>query len=76
MYGVVDWIQRRGGMLPPSAGVARGCGESSDTVLYRGLGEAFYAVKAAARPPHSILVVAGAVQDVNCVWQEMGYRFD
>jgi hypothetical protein len=76
MYGVVDWIQRRGGMLPPSGGVARGYVELSDIVLQRGLGVAVYAVKAAARPPHSKLVVAGAVQDVDCVWQEMGYCFD
>ena len=76
MYGVVDWIQRRGGMLPPNLGIERGYVELSDTVLYRGLGEAFYVVKAAARPPHSILIVAGAVQDVDGVRQEMGYRFD
>ena len=76
MYGVVDWIQRRGGMLPPSAGVARGYVEPSDTVLYRSLGEAGYVVKAAARPPHSILIVAGAVQDMDGVRQKMGYRLD
>jgi len=63
-------------MLPPSAGVARGCAEPSDTVLYRGLGEAGYVVKAAARPPQPKLVVAGAVQDMDGVRQEMGYRFD
>ena len=62
-------------MLPPRAVVARGCAEPSDTVLYRSLGGAFYVVKAAARPPQPKLVVAGAVQDMDCVWQEVGYRF-
>ena len=76
MYGVVDWIQRRGGMLPPKLGIERGYAELSDIVLYRGLGEAGYVVKAAARPPHSKLVVAGAVQDTDGMRQEMGYCFD
>ncbi len=63
-------------MLPPNLGIERGYVELSDIVLYRGLGEAGYVVKAAARPPHSILIVAGAVQDTDGVRQEMGYCFD
>jgi hypothetical protein len=63
-------------MLPPNLGIERGYVELSDNVLYRSLGEAFYVMKAAARPPHSRLVVAGAVQDVDGVRQEMRYRFD
>src|SRR5258707_13221500 len=53
MYGVVDWIQRRGGMLPPSAGAR----EVTDAVLYCRLGAVFYAMNAAARRRHSIFIV-------------------
>ena len=62
--------------MPPNLGIERGYVELLDNVLYRSLGEAFYVMKAAARPPHSKLVVAGAVQDTDGVRQEMGYRFD
>ena len=75
MFGVVDWIQRRGEMLLQLQGLR---GVTSETLLDDSLGERFCAVQADARRPHSIsgLIVAGAVQNVHRVRQQMGDRFD